>query len=65
MRTLNMEDMVPNKAPTNPFIPQKGKEMKPFQKPWIGKDRMDEETLRELRRQNIFFSCKEPWESGY
>jgi hypothetical protein len=36
--------------------------MKPPQKPWTGKDKMDEETQRELRWKNIFYNCKEPWE---
>jgi hypothetical protein len=36
---------------------------KPPQKPWTGKDKMDEETQRELRRKKLCYSCKEPWES--
>jgi hypothetical protein len=39
--------------------------MRPPQKPWTWKDRMDEETWRELRWKKLFYSCKEPWESGY
>jgi len=27
-----------------------------------GKERMDEATRRELRRKNLCFTCKEPWE---
>jgi hypothetical protein len=65
MRTHDMEDAVPKNAPMKPFIPQKGKEMNPFHKSRIGKDRMDEDTQRELRRKNLCFSCKEPWESGH
>jgi hypothetical protein len=65
MKTQDMADTVPKKAPVKPFIPQKGKETKPFQKPWTGKDRMDEETQKELRRKKLCFSCKEPWESGH
>jgi hypothetical protein len=60
-----MADTMPKKAPVKPFIPQKGKETKPFQKPWKGKDRMDEQTRKELRRKKLCFSCKEPWESGH
>jgi hypothetical protein len=48
-----------------PFIPQEAKETKFSQKPWTGKDRMDEETRREPRRKKLCFSCKEPWKSGH
>ena len=37
MRTQDMADTVPKKVSVKPFIPQKGKETKPFKKPWIGK----------------------------
>jgi hypothetical protein len=65
MRTQDMRDIVSNKVPTKPFIPHRAKEMKFPQKPWIGKDEMDEETWRELRRKKLYFSYKEPWESGH
>jgi hypothetical protein len=55
-----MEDAVPKKALVKPFIPEKSKEMKPLQKPWIGKDRINDETRRELRRKKLCFSYKEP-----
>jgi len=30
----------------------------------MGKENMDEATRNELRRKNIFFNCKDPWEPG-
>jgi hypothetical protein len=30
-----------------------------------GKERMDEATRRELRRKQLCFTCKEPWEPGH
>jgi hypothetical protein len=33
-------------------------------KSWIGKDRTNEETLRELSRKKLFLSCKYSWEPG-
>jgi hypothetical protein len=41
------------------------KETKFSQKPWTGKDRMDEDIQREIRRKKLFFRCKEPWEPGH
>jgi hypothetical protein len=38
---------------------------KPFQKEWIGKEKLDEATRNELRRNKLCFSCKEPWELGH
>jgi hypothetical protein len=65
-RTLDMMDTVPKtKGPTKPYIPPKNQDKKPFQKEWTGKDRLDEETRRELRRKKLCFTCKDPWESGH
>jgi hypothetical protein len=44
MRTQDMVNTIPKKITVKTFIPQKGKETKPCQKPWTGKDKMDEET---------------------
>jgi len=58
-----MEDVVPkNKSFFKPFIPQKNKDKNPLHKEWTGKENLDEVTHNELRRNNFFFSCKEPWE---
>jgi hypothetical protein len=65
MRSQDMKDAVTKKVPTKSFIPQGGKEMKFPHKSWTGKDRMNEETRRELRREKRCFSCKELWEPGH
>jgi len=44
MRTHDMRDTFSKKVPTKPFTPEGGKETKFPQKPWIGKENMDEET---------------------
>jgi hypothetical protein len=65
MRTQDMVDTVPKKAPVKPFIPHKGKETKPFLKPWIGTGTGWMRRLeKELGMKKRCFSCKEPWESG-
>jgi hypothetical protein len=49
-----MEDAVTNKKTVSkPFIPQKNKDKKPFQKEWIGKKKLDEVTRNELRRKKL------------
>ena len=61
-----MEDAAPkNRYPPKPFIPQKGKDKKPFQKGGSGNNRLDEETRNELQRKKLCFSCKEPWQLGH
>jgi hypothetical protein len=61
-----MADIIPKETPTTTFIPQKSQVMKPPQKTWIGKDRMDEETWRDIRCwKKSFYSCKEPWEVSH
>jgi hypothetical protein len=61
-----MQDDVPkNKFPPKPTFPQKNKEAKPFQKDWVEKPRLDEETRRELRKKKLCFSCQEPWVLGH
>jgi hypothetical protein len=54
IRTHNMEDVVPKKKPfSKPFIPQKNKDKKPFQKEWTGKEKLDKATCNELRRKKL------------
>jgi hypothetical protein len=66
IRTRDMEDVVPKKKTfSKPFIPQKNKDKKPFQKEWTGKEKLDEATRNELRRKKLCFSCKEPWDLGH
>jgi hypothetical protein len=45
-----MAAIVPKKKPEKTCIPQKGQVSKPPQKTWKGKEKLDEETQRELRR---------------
>jgi hypothetical protein len=66
IRTRDMEDAVPKtKTFSKPFIPQKNKDKKPFQKEGTGKEKMDEATRNELRRKKLCFNCKDPWEPGH
>ena len=52
-----MEDAVPKKKTfSKPFIPQKNKDNKPFQKEWTEKENLDEVTHNDLRRKNICFN---------
>jgi hypothetical protein len=57
-RTRDMERAVPkNKFPPKPFIPRKNKDKKPFQKEWIGKDRLanDDQTLEGTKEKEAMF----------
>jgi hypothetical protein len=61
-----MEGAVPKtKTFSKPFIPQKGKDKKPPLKEGTGKERLDEATWNELRKNNLYFSFKEPWALGH
>jgi hypothetical protein len=53
---------IPKKTSIKKIIPQKGQVSKPPQKTWTGKDRLDEENHRELRRKKLFYNNKEPCE---
>jgi len=64
-KTQDMADTTIKKAPLKTFIPQKGPATKFTQQTWTGKDRLDEDTRRELRRKKLCFSCKDPWEPGH
>jgi hypothetical protein len=65
-RTRDLQDAVPkSRFPPKPTFPIKDKDKKPFQKDWPRKDRMDEDTRRELRRKKLCFSCQEPWAPGH
>jgi hypothetical protein len=50
---------------SKPFIPQKNKDKKPFQKEGTSKEKLDEATRNELRRKKLCFNCKDPWEPGH
>jgi hypothetical protein len=66
IRTQDMEYVVlMEKYFSKHFIPHKGKDMKNFQKEGTSNEKFEEETHNELRRNKLFFSCKEPWEPGH
>jgi hypothetical protein len=46
-------------------VPQKDQDRKPFQREWKGKDKLDDDTRRELMRKNLCFNCREPWIPDY
>jgi hypothetical protein len=46
---------------SKPFVPQRDRDKKPFQREWKGKDKLDDETRRELMRKKLCFTCKDPW----
>lgn len=50
-----------NKFTLKPSFPQKSKEVKPFQKEWIRKPKVDEETWKELWKKKLCLTCQEPW----
>jgi hypothetical protein len=65
IRTRDMEDAISKtKFFSKPFIPPKNKEKKP-QKEGTSKEKLDEATRNELRRKNLCFDCKHPWETGH
>jgi hypothetical protein len=39
--------------------------MKPFQREWKGKEKLDDETRRELMSKKLCFTCKDPWVIGH
>jgi hypothetical protein len=41
---------------------QGGRDLRGFDR---GRGRMDENTRRELRRKQLFYTCKEPWDPSH
>ena len=39
--------------------------MKAFQREWKGKEKLDDETKRELMRKKLCFNCRDPWVPGH
>jgi hypothetical protein len=61
-----MQDAVPKiQFPPKPTFTPKTKEIRPPQRDWVGKPKLDEETKRELRKNKLCFSYQEPWEPGH
>jgi hypothetical protein len=50
---------------SKPFVPQKDRDRKPFQREWKGKEKLDDETRRELMRKKLCFNCRGPWVPGH
>jgi hypothetical protein len=46
-------------------VPQRDQDRKPFQREWKGKEKLDDETRRELMRKKLCFSCRDPWVPGH
>jgi hypothetical protein len=66
LRTRDLADSVPKtKTFSKPFVPQRDRDRKPFQREWKGKEKLDDETRRELMRKKLFFSCRDPWVPGH
>jgi hypothetical protein len=62
LRTRDLADSVPKtKTFSKPFVPQRDRDRKPFQREWKGKEKLDDETRRELMRKKLCFSCRDPW----
>jgi hypothetical protein len=65
-RTRDLQEAVPkNRFPARPIIPLRDKDKKPFQREWPRREKMDEDTRRELRRKKLCFTCQEPWVPGH
>jgi hypothetical protein len=50
---------------SKPFVPKRDQDKKPFQREWKGKEKLDDETRRELMRKKLCFSCRDPWVPGH
>jgi hypothetical protein len=66
LRTRDLADSVPKtKTFSKPFVPQRDQDRKPFQREWKGKEKLDDETRRELMRKKLCLSCRDPWVPGH
>jgi hypothetical protein len=64
--TQDLADPVPKtKTFSKPFVPQKDRDRKPFQREWKGKEKLDDETRRDLMRKKLCFNCRDPWIQGH
>jgi hypothetical protein len=60
-----MEDsMLKPQTFTKPFVPQRDRDQKNPQREWKAKPKLDDDTIRELMRKKLFFSCRDPWVPG-
>jgi hypothetical protein len=44
---------------------KKDQDRKPFQREWKGKEKLDDDTRRDLMRKKLCFTCKDPWVPGH
>jgi hypothetical protein len=66
LRTRDLADSVPKtKTFSKLFVPQRDQDRKPFQREWKGKEKLDDETRRELMRKKLCFNCRDPWVPGH
>jgi hypothetical protein len=66
LHTRDLVGSVPKTKPfSKPFVPQKDRDRKPFQREWKGKEKLDDETMQELMRKKLCFNCKNPWILGH
>jgi hypothetical protein len=66
LRTRDLTVSVPKtKTFSKPFVPQRDRDGKPFQREWKGKEKLYDETKREIMRKKIFFSYRDPWVPGH
>jgi hypothetical protein len=64
--TRDLADSVPKtKTFSKPFVPQRDQDRKPFKREWKGKEKLDDETRRELMRKKLCFRCRDPWVPGH
>jgi hypothetical protein len=57
---------VPNTKPiTKLVVPQEDQDGKPIQREWKGKPKLEDDTKRELMREKLCFSCRDPWVPGH
>jgi hypothetical protein len=62
LHTRYLEDSVPKtKTFSKPVVPQRDRDRKPFQRESKGKEKLDEETRRELMRKKLCFSYRDAW----
>jgi hypothetical protein len=66
LRARDLADSVPKTKPfSKPFVQQKDRDRKPFQREWKGKEKLDDDTRRDLMRKKLCFSYRDPWVPGH
>jgi hypothetical protein len=65
LHTRDLADsMSKTKTFSKPFVPQKDRDRKPFQREWKGKEKLDDDTRCELMRKKLCFNYRDPWVLG-